>query len=310
MCPERIPLPPQLNISSLPHLCCIRPWPAFNKNCPFKSVSQELRHAWHPLVILLYPWIPPAYSLVLSPPPTRSFSSSNTTIIGHRCQLSWVKPSYCFNKRHISCFLGGSVVCGPSLWVSDKDLGRWEAYRVTGMGEAVTWTSGGQDATWARHQVPWITWAHKPEVGSRQRAHEKRFLKVRWTGVLWPHPGPVFWAQSGSGWRSGQCLGSWGAGIRAAVLAPKTWNLRRKQHQGECTLMMSLENEYITREGKSLLMLPAQVLHSHGEWDRGWAWLGMTLLSCHCECETCDKMSAYNLKTSKKYEAVKKRQTI
>ena len=158
------------------------------------------------------------------------------------------------------------------------------------MGEAVTWTSGGQDGTWAWHQVPWTTWAHKPEVGSRQQAHEKMFLKVRWTGGLWPHPGPVFWAQSGSGWRWGQCLGSWVAGIWAAVLAPKTWNLRRKQHQGECTLMMSLENEYITREGKSLLMLSAQVLHSHHEWDRGWAWLGVTLLSCHCECETCNKM--------------------
>lgn len=48
-------------------------------------------------------------------------------------------------------------------------------------------------------------------------------------------------------------------------LSTKDLESKKKTASRRVTLMMSLENEYITREGKSLLMLPAQVLHSHHE---------------------------------------------
>lgn len=115
----------------------------------------------------------------------------------------------------------------------------------------------GQDVTWLWHQVTYRGWVYGSEVWSRQRVHEKVFLKILWICSLWLQPLPAFWCPALM-WLKDQAS-MWIQGVRSLRGSLGTEGLKsmKEAAAGASTLIMSLGHEYTTRWMKSFWILLA-----------------------------------------------------
>lgn len=171
----------------------------------------------------------------------------------------------------------------------------------------------GQDVIWVWHRMTWRGWAYVSGSGtwSRQKVHEKRFVKTVWICSLWLQPLTAFWCPEVMWLKDQANIWNTGGQNLRGSFSPKMWNLGGRGSSRSQYPDHEL-GKWISYRTNEALLNPSCQSPAPPTWLRKTLRLAgnNTAQRSYFAWEICNKMTGYNLKISRKHEVMKKYQII